>query len=164
MRSFLVFFLLLGIQPIFSQVDSQLPNSLNQDQPTVVKKKEKAKIFRASRLTYQEYPYKHPSGIPSDFVPKGSDLIYSTELRTDRILEIKEAVVIFEHELSKPRIETYYETIFNFLNFKILQNQKSEAKTLYLVEGFNHKTVAISIEAISSGSKVKLFYRKSGGF
>ncbi|TGK19005.1 hypothetical protein EHO61_08250 [Leptospira fluminis] len=157
-------FLLFGaLVPVLAEQET-VPSLFDQDPPTRKLPKEKARIFRHNRLTYQENPYKAPASIPSDFVPKDSKILYSTELRSERIFEIRESAVVLNHPLSKPRMEIYYETVFGFLNFKVLQNQKSPEKSLYLVEGMNRKTVAISISPDGPGSTVKLFYRKSGGF
>ncbi|PNV76328.1 hypothetical protein BES34_004845 [Leptospira inadai serovar Lyme] len=161
----IVFFLLIFCFTFPSPAQEEtLPNFTEQDPLPQRATKEKPRIFRHNRLTYQEKPYKAPSSIPSDFVPRESKLLFSTELKSERIFETRESAIILNHSLSKERLEIYYETVFSYLNFKVLQNQKSPEKSVYLVEGMNRKTVAVSISPDGTGSLVKLFYRKSGGF
>ncbi|TGK04282.1 hypothetical protein EHQ53_03795 [Leptospira langatensis] len=160
----LLLLLILNV-PLFSQEQTipELPvldpvKPQKQDRP-------KPRIFRYNRLTIQEDPYKAPSSIPRDFVPpQNSTLLFSTELKSDRLLENKESIVVFKSTFSKQVLETYYEILIFNLNHKILQNQKTDAKSLYLVEVFGRKTVAISIVPNENGSLVKLFHRTSGGF
>ncbi len=148
---------------MYSQVQT-MPEVL----PDPIKKnseKEKVRIFRYNRLTLQENPSKAPSALPRDFVPpKNSVLLFSTELKSERLLENRESVLILKNTYSKEIIETYYEVLISQLGYKILQSQKTEQKSLYLVEVFNRKTVAISVLPDGDGSIIKLFHRTSGGF
>lgn len=59
-------------------------------------------------------------------------------------------------------MEVYYESIFQSLYWKILQEEITENKTVIMVESQNKKVVTIQIEALENGSKIKLFYKNSG--
>lgn len=59
-------------------------------------------------------------------------------------------------------MEVYYESIFQSLYWKILQEEITENKTVIMVESQNKKVVTIQIETLENGSKIKLFYKNSG--
>lgn len=59
-------------------------------------------------------------------------------------------------------MEVYYESIFQSLYWKILQEEITENKTVMMVESQNKKVITIQIEALENGSKIKLFYKNSG--
>lgn len=163
--AFLLFLSLFGVS-LFSQ-DPGLPEIPVQVEDPVKQEtvsQGNHRIFRYNRLTLQENPLRAPGAIPKDFVPKGSTLLYSTELKSDRLLlENRESILILKNENSKRFVEGYYEALISLLGHKILQSQKSEKNSMYLVEVYNRKTVAISIHEEVSGTKIKLFQRSSSG-
>ncbi|TGK02483.1 hypothetical protein EHQ81_15715 [Leptospira selangorensis] len=155
-------FLLIGNVSLFSQ-DTKLPDLMSPDPVKTKKVKDRPKIFRHNQLTIVEKPYKAPSSIPSNFVPDDSEVLFFTELKADRLLENKEAVVVFKTSLPKTTMERYYEYLISSFGHKILQSQKSEEKSLYLVDVLRHKILAITIHPEEKGSIVKLFQKTTNG-
>ncbi|WP_246048484.1 hypothetical protein [Leptospira sarikeiensis] len=132
---------------------------MGQDPVKTKKLKDRPKIFRHNNLTIVESPYRAPSSIPGNFVPDDSEILFFTELKAERFLENKEAVVVFKTALPKQTMERYYEYLITSFGHKILQSQKSEGKSLYLVDVLRHKIVAITIQSKENGSLVKLFQK-----
>ncbi len=127
------------------------------------KDSKKTELYRYNKLTLQNHPVRNPRSLPIEFVPEGSDLIYSTELKSERgYFETRESFLLFTHTFKKKQMEVYYESIFQSLYWKILQEEITENKTVIMVESQNKKVVTIQIEALENGSKIKLFYKNSG--
>ncbi|AKP25845.1 hypothetical protein [Leptospira interrogans] len=127
------------------------------------KDSKKTELYRYNKLTLQNHPVRNPRSLPIEFVPEGSDLIYSTELKSERgYFETRESFLLFTHTFKKKQMEVYYESIFQSLYWKILQEEITENKTVMMVESQNKKVITIQIEALENGSKIKLFYKNSG--
>lgn len=127
------------------------------------KDSKKTELYRYNKLTVQYHPVRNPRSLPIEFVPEGSDLIYSTELKSERgYFETRESFLLFTHTFKKKQMEVYYESIFQSLYWKILQEEITENKTVIMVESQNKKVVTIQIETLENGSKIKLFYKNSG--
>ncbi|EPG67132.1 hypothetical protein EHQ61_03495 [Leptospira wolffii] len=164
LRSLLFLSFVLILSPSLFSQEQTIPELPVQDPVKPSLSKEEPRIFRYNRLTLQENPLRIPSAIPRDFVLKDSQLLYSTELKSERLLETRESILILKNANSKKFVEGYYEALISLLGHKILQSQKTDKKSLYLVEVFNRKTIAISILPGEEGTTVKLFQRSSGGF
>ncbi len=123
----------------------------------------KTELYRYNKLTLQNNPVRNPRSLPIEFVPEGSDLIYSTELKSERgYFETRESFLLFTHAFKKKQMEVYYDSIFKSLYWKVLQEEITDTKTVIMVESQNKKVVTIQIEAVDNGSKIKLFYKNSG--
>lgn len=123
----------------------------------------KTELYRYNKLTLQNHPVRNPRSLPIEFVPEGSDLIYSTELKSERgYFETRESFLLFTHAFKKKQMEVYYDSIFKSLYWKVLQEEITDTKTVIMVESQNKKVVTIQIEAVDNGSKIKLFYKNSG--
>ncbi|WP_318838308.1 hypothetical protein [Leptospira yasudae] len=125
--------------------------------------KEKTELYRYNKLTLQNNPVRNPRSLPIEFVPEGSDLIYSTELKSERgYFDTRESFLLFTHVFKKKQMEVYYSSIFKSLYWKVLQEEVTDSKTIIMAESQNKKVVTIQIEAQDNGSRIKLFYKKSG--
>ncbi|MGJ4750855.1 hypothetical protein [Leptospira kmetyi] len=123
----------------------------------------KTELYRYNKLTLQNNPVRNPRSLPIEFVPEGSDLIYSTELKSERgYFDTKESFLLFTHVFQKKQMEVYYASIFKSLYWKVLQEEITDSKTVIMAESQNKKVVTIQIEAVDIGSRIKLFYKKSG--
>ncbi|WP_429945449.1 hypothetical protein [Leptospira stimsonii] len=124
----------------------------------------KTELYRYNKLTLQYNPVRNPRSLPVEFVPEGSALIYSTELKSERgYFDTKESFLVFTHAFKKKQMEVYYSSIFKSLYWKVLQEEITDQKTVIMAESQNKKVVTIQIEAADNGSRIKLFYKKSGG-
>ncbi|WP_201035587.1 hypothetical protein [Leptospira santarosai] len=123
----------------------------------------KTELYRYNKLTLQNNPVRNPRSLPIEFVPEGSDLIYSTELKSERgYFDTRESFLLFTHAFKKKQMEIYYSSIFKSLYWKVLQEEITDTKTVIMVESQNKKVITIQIEAANHGSKTKLFYKNSG--
>nr|WP_173645326.1 hypothetical protein [Leptospira weilii] len=123
----------------------------------------KTELYRYNKLTLQNNPVRNPRSLPIEFVPEGSNLIYSTELKSERgYFETRESFLLFTHAFKKKQMEVYYSSIFKSLYWKVLREEITDAKTVIMVESQNKKVVTIQIETANNGSKIKLFYKNSG--
>lgn len=123
----------------------------------------KTELYRYNKLTLQNHPVRQPRSLPGEFIPEGSDLIHSTELKSERgYFDTRESFLLFTHSFKKKQMEVYYASIFQALVWKVLQEEITDQKTLIMVESSNKKVITIQIEATDAGSRVKLFYKKSG--
>ncbi|MBM9498870.1 hypothetical protein JWG44_01190 [Leptospira sp. 201903071] len=124
----------------------------------------KTELYRYNKLTLQNHPVRNPRSLPVEFVPEGAALIHSTELKSERgYFDTKESFLLFTHAFKKKQMEVYYASIFKSLHWKILQEEITDQKTVIMAESQNKKVVTIQIEAVDAGSRIKLFYKKSGG-
>ncbi|TGK35116.1 hypothetical protein EHQ12_15485 [Leptospira gomenensis] len=123
----------------------------------------KTELYRYNKLTLQYHPVRNPRSLPIEFVPEGSELLYSTELKSERgYFDTRESFLLFTHSFQKKQMEVYYTSIFQSLFWRVLQEENEDHKTVIMAESQNKKVVTIQIEATPEGSRVKLFYKKSG--
>ncbi|MDV6237017.1 hypothetical protein CH379_015410 [Leptospira ellisii] len=123
----------------------------------------KTELYRYNKLTLQYHPVRNPRSLPIEFVPEGSELLYSTELKSERgYFDTRESFLLFTHSFQKRQMEVYYASIFQSLSWRVLQEENEERKTVIMAESQNKKVVTIQIEAVPEGSRIKLFYKKSG--
>lgn len=135
--------------PGFSQNETQKVNS----------KKEETYIF--DRLTVIYHPQKLPISIDQDFIPKGAEILVSTEYRGN-FYESAESSVIYTTQDEKDKILKFYEDLFKLQEWRILQKEIKKDHYILLTESPYKKIFTVHIQDNSQKRKVKLFYRKTG--
>ena len=115
-------------------------------------------------LTLFISPSEYPKSIPLGFVPDGSRLLYSTDLKKFGF-ESVEISLIFESPLSKEEMILYYEVFFKGLDWRILQKETNAEKSLFLAESPGKKNIlTILLTSKGTGSLIKLFSKKQTNY
>ncbi len=120
-------------------------------------------ILVYDNLTVINSPNSTPKNIFTGFVPDGSKLLLSTDIKKFGYESI-ETSTIFESNLTEQELMTYYEVFLKALDWKILQKERKDKKVLILAESQMKKIISVIIEAKESGSIVKLFLKKQSGY
>lgn len=120
-------------------------------------------ILVYDNLTVINSPNSTPKNIITGFVPDGSKLLLSTDIKKFGYESI-ETSTIFESNLTEQELMTYYEVFLKALDWKILQKERKDKKVLILAESQMKKIISIIIEAKEAGSIVKLFLKKQSGY
>ncbi|MCC5814632.1 MAG: hypothetical protein JJT78_07745 [Leptospira sp.] len=124
----------------------------------------KQEIFNFDRMITISNPEKAPPAIPRYLIPQDSKFLLSTDLRTQFYTSV-EAFVSFEHSATKPELEKFYSEHMQSREWKLLQSDFKEEKTILLSEGFSRKVITVMIEKTDQGtSKVKIYFKKNSNY
>jgi hypothetical protein len=125
---------------------------------------QKQEIFNFDRMITISNPEKAPPAIPRYLIPENSKFLLSTDLRTQFYTSV-EAFVSFENSASKQELEKFYSEIMQSREWKLLQSDFKEEKTILLSEGFSRKVITVMIEKSGDGnSKVKIYFKKNSNY
>lgn len=119
--------------------------------------------FRYENLTILKNPSETPKNLISGFVPEGSKVLYSTDLKKFGF-ESVETSVIFESLLSGVELLAYYEILLKSLDWKILQMEKKDSLSFILAELRMRELITISLSPKSNSTLVKIFIKKQNGY
>ncbi|EMY11987.1 hypothetical protein LEP1GSC043_3051 [Leptospira weilii str. Ecochallenge] len=120
----------------------------------------KTELYRYNKLTLQNNPVRNPRSLPIEFVPEGSNLIYSTELKSERgYFDTRESFLLFTHAFKKKQMEVYYSSIFKSLYWKVLQEEITDVKTVIMVESQNKKSLRFKSKPRITEAKSNFFIR-----
>jgi len=115
-------------------------------------------------LTLSILPPEYPKSIPMGFVPEGSRLLYSTDLKKYGF-ESVEISLFFESNMSKDELLVYYEVFLKGLDWRILQKETNSKKSLFLAESPGKKNIlTILMTQKGTGSFIKLFSKKQTNY
>jgi hypothetical protein len=115
-------------------------------------------------LTLFISPNEHPKSIPMGFVPDGSRLLYSTDLKKFGY-ESVEISLIFESSMNKEEMLLYYEVFLKGLDWRILQKETNSEKSIFLAESPGKKSIlTILLTSKGTGSLIKLFSKKQTNY
>ena len=120
-------------------------------------------ILVYDNLTVINSPVSPPKNILTGFVPDGSRLLLSTDIKKFGYESI-ETSTVFESSLSIDELLTYYEVFLKALDWRILQKEKKDKKILIIAESQMKKIISIVIDPLERGSVVKLFLKKQSGY
>jgi hypothetical protein len=126
-------------------------------------------LFASEKITIENLtlfisPTEYPKSIPMGFVPDGSRLLYSTDLKKFGY-ESVEISLIFESSMSKEEMLLYYEVFFKGLDWRILQKETNTEKSLFLAESPGKKNIlTILLTSKGTGSLIKLFSKKQTNY
>lgn len=121
-------------------------------------------IFSYDRLITIRNPEKSPPAIPRFLVPAEAKLLLSSDLRSNFYSSF-EAFLVLEIETEKKEVEEYYEKAMQSREWKLLQSDTTQDKTIFLSEGFSRKVITVLIYKLSdTKTKVKLFYKKANTY
>ena len=126
-------------------------------------------LFAGEKITIENLtlfisPTEYPKSIPVGFVPNGSQLLYSTDLKKFGF-ESVEISLIFESSLSKDELLLYYEVFLKGLGWRILQKETNTEKSLFLAESPGKKNIlTILLTSKGTGSLIKLFSKKQTNY
>ncbi|WCL50954.1 hypothetical protein [Leptospira sp. GIMC2001] len=121
-------------------------------------------VFSLGKLTAIANPEKNPPAIPAYLVLEESELLMSTDLRSSFFSSI-EAVLIFKNSKSRKEVEDFYLKNFQGREWRLLQSENNENRTLLLAEGFSRKVLTIVIrDDGSNGSIVKIYFKKNSNY
>ncbi|MBE7411280.1 MAG: hypothetical protein HS129_04325 [Leptospiraceae bacterium] len=121
---------------------------------------EKEKIWHYEKLTIRENPEKRPKAIQQEFIPEGGKLLYSTEFRGSFGDSI-ESVLIFSHSFDLVALNLFYELVLKNLEWKILQKDIQDKKSVYLAEGPARRMVTILLTDEKEYRSIKIFLKKA---
>lgn len=115
-------------------------------------------------LTLFIRPTEYPKSIPLGFVPDGSRLLYSTDLKKFGF-ESVEISLIFESSLNKDELLLYYEVFLKGLDWRILQKETNPERSIFLAESPGKKSIlTILLSSKGTGSLIKLFSKKQTNY
>lgn len=121
-------------------------------------------VYSFERMITARNPEKIPPAIPNYFVPEGSTYHLSTDLRSNFYSSI-EAFLLYHNHKSKKETEDFYMKSFQGKEWRLLQSDTSNERTLYLAEGFSRKVITIVIrESNTGGSVVRIFFKKNSNY
>lgn len=124
----------------------------------------KQEIYSFERMITAQNPEKIPPAIPNYFIPEGSTYHLSTDLRSNFYSSI-EAFLLYQNEMSKKKTEEFYLKSFHGKEWRLLQSDSSDDRTLFLAEGFSRKVITIVIkESNTGGSVVRIFFKKNSNY
>ncbi|MCC6275702.1 MAG: hypothetical protein IT569_07580 [Leptospiraceae bacterium] len=120
----------------------------------------KEKVWHYEKLTIRENPEQRPKAIQKEFIPDGGNLLYSTEFRGS-FGDSVESVVIYGHSLDLKSLNLFYDLIFKNLEWKVLQKELLEKKSVYLAEGPSRRMITILLSDESDKRIIKIFLKKA---
>ena len=120
-------------------------------------------ILVYDNLTVINSPISAPKNILTGFVPDGSKLLLSTDIKKFGYESI-ETSTVFESSLSVDELLTYYEVFLKALDWRILQKEKKDKKVLIIAESQMKKIISVVIDPLEKGAIVKLFLKKQSGY
>jgi hypothetical protein len=127
------------------------------------------RLFAQEKITIENLtlfirPTEFPKSIPMGFVPEGSKLLYSTDLKKFGF-ESVEIALIFESPMSKEELLLYYEVFLKGLDWRILQKETNSEKSIFLAESPGKKNIlTILLTQKGTGSFIKLFSKKQTNY
>jgi hypothetical protein len=120
-------------------------------------------ILIYDNLTVINSPLSPPKNILTGFVPDGSKLLLSTDIKKFGY-ESVETSTVFDSNLSSDELMTYYEVFLKALDWRILQKEKKDKKVLIIAESQMKKIISVIIDPVEKGAIVKLFLKKQSGY
>lgn len=123
----------------------------------------KEEIKKYDNLIYIRNPTEIPKNLIQGFVPDGSTLIFTTEMKKFGFENV-ETATIFESPQKQPELLLYYEILLKTLDWKILQMDRKETKSFILAEMRMRELITIVTESKDDKTLVKIFLKKQSSY
>ena len=114
-------------------------------------------------LTIFKNPTELPRNFLSSFIPDHSQILFNSDFKKFGYESI-ETSVIFETKLTTDELNQYYELLLKTLDWKILQFEKKEGKSIFLAEKRLREVVSIIFIQKEKFSLVKIFIKKQSNY